>query len=428
MRPLAIGALVLAAALAACTPSAPPARPAADVSPARLAELYESRDCFAMRDLLAGAPRGGPPALDFYRAAVDVAFNRPEQAVPELRRFIDAGGGDAEMRARAYTLLADAYVRTYRYGEAADSYRTLAGMGADSAGRADAANVLGLWEALRGAPAQTVEAAGPVRLATARDRANLVNVEVEANGQRIPFVYDTGAGLSTTIETTAREMGMRMLDATVMVAAITGGRVRARVAIAPELRLGGATVRNAAFLVFPDSALAFPQIGYQIRGIIGFPAIEAFGATSLTRDGAIVLGDTVAREEGPSNLCLNGLTPIIAVEVGGQRLHVGMDTGAQNTDLFVSYFQAHRAELEAGGAPDTVQFGGAGGMRRAPAYTLRDFDLRVAGRDVRLPRVRVYVERTSAASEQLFGNLGQDVFGQFESLTLDFRSLHLRLR
>ncbi|HWK89403.1 MAG TPA: pepsin/retropepsin-like aspartic protease family protein, partial [Longimicrobium sp.] len=421
--------LLASAALAACTPPAPVANPAASVSPARLAELYERRDCFALRDALAGAPEGGPPALAFYRAAVDVAFNRPEQAIPELRRFIGAGGADAGLMARAHTLLADAYVRTYRYRDAADTYRLLAGgTASDSAGRGDAANVLGLWEGLRGAPAQTVAADGPVRLATTRDRANLVNVEAEANGQRIPFVYDTGANLSTVIETTAREMGMRMLDATVMVGTVTGGRTAARVAIAPELRLGDATVRNAAFLVFPDSALAFPQIGYQIRGIIGFPVIAAFGASTLARGGGIVLGDTVARDEGPANLCLDGLTPIIAVAIGGERLHFGMDTGAQSTDLYLAYFRAHRAELESGGAPDSVSFGGAGGMRRGLAYRLQPLDLRVGGRDVRVPSVRVFAERTSEASERLFGNLGQDVFGQFESMTLDFRTMHLRLR
>lgn len=84
-------------------------------------------------------------------------------------------------------------------------------MAADTAARENAVNARGLWAALAGTPAQTVQAPGPVRVATTRDRANLVNVEVESGGQWIGFVYDTGANLSTVTASTAREMGFRVL-------------------------------------------------------------------------------------------------------------------------------------------------------------------------------------------------------------------------
>ncbi|HYR09062.1 MAG TPA: aspartyl protease family protein, partial [Longimicrobium sp.] len=232
-------AAALALAVAACAaPSAGPA-PAASVAAVdavdavdvdavdavdagRLAELHRSQDCFGLRDALVGM-RGGA-VVDFYRAAAAVAFNRPEEAIGELRRFLASpeAGADAARRQAAYELLADAYVRTYRYGEAAEVYAVLAGeASADSAGRENAANVRGLWGALAGTPAQTVEAPGPVRMTTTRDRANLVNVPVESGGQRIDFVYDTGANLSTVTESTAREMGFRVFADSVRVGSST---------------------------------------------------------------------------------------------------------------------------------------------------------------------------------------------------------------
>jgi predicted aspartyl protease len=340
--------------LAACgVPAAGPAPSSGDAE--RLAELYRRQDCFGLRDALAGM-RGGA-TVDFYRAAAAVAFNRPDEAIAELRRFLasPAAAADPARRQTAYELLGDAYVRTFRYAEAGEVYAALSTEAAvDSAGRENAANVRGLWAALAGTPAQTVEAPGPVRVATTRDRANLVNVEVEAGGERIGFVYDTGANLSTVTATTAREMGFRVLADSVRVGSSTGGASYARVGVAPELRIGGAAVRNAVFLVFPDSALSFPQINYQIRGIIGFPVIAGFGATTLTRGGELVLGDTANADTGEQNLCLRGLMPLVAAEHAGERLHFGFDTGAQTTALYPPFHAARREAVEAGGEPTMV--------------------------------------------------------------------------
>lgn len=420
-------------ALAACAaPAARPAPPAAlAVDEARLAELYRTQDCFGLRDALAayGGQRGAE--LDFYRAAAAVAFGQPDEAVPELRRFLASPGAaaDGTRRQRAYELLGDAYVRTYRYGEAAEVYAALAsGAARDSAGRASAANVRGLWAALAGTPAQTVELPGPVPIATTRDRARLVNVPVQANGQTIDFVWDTGANLSTVTESAAREMGFRVLDASVDVGSSTGKETPARVAVAAELRIGGATVRNAVFLVFPDSALAFPQINYQIRGIIGFPVIAGFGATTVSLGGELVLGDTAGSDAGEQNLCMRGLMPIVAAEHGGQRLHFGLDTGAQSTALYPPFHAARRALVEASGGHELAQTGGAGGMREVRAHVLAPLVLTIGGREATVPRVYVFLDKTSEDSELLYGNLGQDVIRQFPSMTLDFRRMRIRFR
>jgi len=416
-------AAVLLAFPAAAQPSSPDA--------ARLAELYRAQDCFGLRDALAAANGEGGAVLDFYRAAVAVAFGRPDEAIPELRRFLASpeAGTDPERRETAYELLGDAYVRTYRYAEAAEVYATLAGdVATDGEGRENAANVRGLWGALAGTPAQTVQVPGPVRVATGRDRANLLNVAVSANGETLDFVWDTGANLSTVTESTARAMGFRVLDATVNVGSSTGTMTPAHVGVAPELRIGEATVRNAVFLVFPDSALAFPQIDYQIRGIVGFPVISGFGATTALRTGELVLGDTVAAKEGEQNLCLRGLMPIVAAEHAGERMHFGMDTGAQATSLYPPFLAARRELVEAGGPATPVQTGGAGGLRQVNAFSLSPLTLAIGGREVTVPEVRVYVDRTTDDSGRLFGNIGQDVIHQFEAMTLDFRRMQLRFR
>lgn len=419
-RSLPIAALL---ALAACAPAA---NVAPAPSPAALASLYQARDCFGLRDALRDA-RG---ELSFYRAAEAAAFNRADDAVAHARRFTEspAARGDT-LLAEAYSIMGESHAKAYRYADAARAYSTAATLARDSAARAEAANGAALWGALAAVPAQTVERAPEVRLATARDKARLLTTEVEAGGKRIPFVWDTGAGLSTISDSTAVEMGLRIVEAAVQVGSITGTRTPARLAIAPELRLGGATVRNAVFLVLPAARLSFPQIDYRIRGIIGYPVIAALGPTTYLRAGGIVLeAPTGPSQPGAaSNLCMDGMSPRLAIGHAGRRLHVGLDTGAQTTSLFPPFLAANREEVMKG-TEMTAGIGGAAGMRTVRAYNLPSVQIEIAGRPLTLQNVKVFSEPTMERSEFLFGNLGQDVFSQLESMTLDFRAMELRAR
>lgn len=396
---------------------------------ATLAMLYQERDCFGLRDALRA--EGDAPELEFYRAAEAGAFNRPDEAAEHARRFIasKAARRDPARLGEAYSIAGDAHVKAYRYADAARAYGMAARLARDSAAREDAPNDAALWGALAAVPAQTVERAPEVRLATARDKAGLLTTEVQAGGKRLPFVWDTGAGLSTITDSTAVEMGFRIVEAAVQVGTSTGQRNPARLAIAPELRIGGATVRNAIFLVLPAANLSFPQIDYRIRGIIGYPVIAALGPVTHLRAGGIVLEarSATARPGATSNICLDGLSPLLAVTHAGRRMHVGLDTGAQQSSLFPPFLAANREEVTKGRAA-TVGIGGAGGVRRVQAYVVSGVELGIGGRTVTLPTVQVLSERTMNRSEFLFGNLGQDVFSQFETMTLDFQAMQLRAR
>ncbi|HEX8907514.1 MAG TPA: pepsin/retropepsin-like aspartic protease family protein [Longimicrobiaceae bacterium] len=396
---------------------------------AQLAELYRRHDCFAAREALAAAP-GGAPELGFYRGWVAAAFNHPDSAAAELRRYLasSSASADAERSRAARELLGDVLVRQFRYGEAADAYAAVAATAPDSA-REDMANNVALFGALRGVPAQAVSFAGDVDVPTTRDRANLINLPVQAGGVTQDFIFDTGANLSTVVESAARAMGFRMIDQAVQVGSITGRRTVAHLAVAPELRIGAATVRNVIFLVFPDSALAFPQIGYQIHGILGAPVIQALGEVTLTREGRLLVparpGAAVAG--GEPNLCLDGLDNLVRATVGGEPLLFGFDTGARTSRLFGAYYERHRAQVEAGEAK-TAQLGGAGGMRSVRAFTIGPVEFGVGGATANLQHVDVMTEPTGMRSRYAFGDIGQDVVAAFAAMTLDYRAMQLRFR
>lgn len=391
-----------------------------------LASLFQRKDCFGLRDALR-AQRGGAPGLEFYRAASAAAFNQPDQAVEHATRFVRGAPRDTALLALAYGVLGDAHSKAGRYRAAARSYETAVALQRDSAERAEGANFVRLWTAVADVPPQTVSIPARTRLATTRDRAGLLNVEVEAGGRRFPFVWDTGAGLSVLPASTAAAMGLRVSSDSVVVGASTGSQRTARIAHAPELRMGSVTVRNAIFLVLPDAELSFPQIDYRIQGIVGFPVIAGLGRTTLTRDGGLVIDGEGARDTAESNLCLDGLTPLVAVTYRGRRLHFVLDTGADRTSLFLAYFQAYREQVMARGKAATERIGGAGGTRDVPGFTLPAWTAEIGRRSVSLISVRVNRDRTVQNSGWVYGNVGQDVIRQFGSMTLDFRTMQFRL-
>jgi len=417
-----------AALLLAGTTAAAPLR-AQTPDPARLAALYDRHDCFTARDALKTAPAESA-GLAFYRGWVSAAFNQPARAAGELRAYLasPAARADDKHRRAAEQLLADVLVREFQYGEAADAYARVAAATTDST-REDMANNAALFAALRAVPAQTVAFAADVDVPLTRDRAGLMNVPVEAGGVKQDFVFDTGANLSTVMESVAHELGFRIVDQRVSVGTATGARAQARLAVAPELRIGGATVRNVVFLVLPDSAMSFPQIGYQIRGIVGHPVIAGLGEVTLTRDGhlrAAAHAQPVAAGAEP-NLCLDGLDNLVRGEAGGESLLLGLDTGAARTQLFPPYHRRNRAAVEAGQAT-TLRIGGAAGMQTLKAYSIGPVTLAVGGATATLPQVSVSTEPSGARSDYADGDVGQDVITRFAEMTLDYRAMQLRFR
>lgn len=415
-----------AAALLAAAVALPLRAQSAD--PAALAALYERHDCFAARDALAAVPSAA--GLDFYRGWVSSAFNRPNDAATQLRRYLasDAARADETHRRAAEQLLGDVLVREYRYGDAADLYARVAAATADST-RGDMENNAAVFAALRDAPAQSVAFAGDVDVPLTRDRAGLMNVPVSAGGKEEKFVFDTGANLSTVGETVARELGFRIIDRRISVGTATGANASARLAIAPELKLGAATVRNVVFLVLPDSSLAFPQIGYAIRGIVGHPVIAALGEITLTRDGHLraAARPTVAASSAEANLCIDGLDNLVRGRIGGQTLLFGLDTGARNSQLFPPYYRRNRAAVDSGRAA-TIQLGGAAGLRTLNVRYVGPVTVTIGGAAATLPQVAVATETSGQRSDYADGDIGQDVIAQFAEMTLDYRAMQLRFK
>lgn len=394
----------------------------------RLETLYRSKQFFDLRDEL--SKQSGSKSLEmlFYRGAVANKFNQSQQSISLLENYIkEAKAGAANLR-DAYELLADNYLKTYQYRKAAEFYKLLLDKFKDKldAEKAkDVENSYKLWNALGDVHAQTVTFDGDTRLQATRDKAALMNVPVEINNQTINFVFDTGANISTITTSTAQKLGLKIIETGISVGSSTDKEVNSKLGIAPALKIGNVALRNVVFLVLDDKALFFPQINYQINGIVGFPVIEAFREVTITKKDEVLIPARASKQKFEQNMALDELLPLIAANYNNQRMTFAFDTGAQTSSFYPPFYRSNEAEIKKIAKQQKVKMGGAGGFKEVSAYILENPVLSVSGKSVQLKKIEVLTEPINDHSRYFYGNLGQDLIKQFEKMTLNFESMSI---
>lgn len=223
-----------------------------------LERLYTNREFFELRDTLRDHGRDRSMDLLFYRGVVASKFNQPQSSIGYLQNYLKQADGrtDPARLVDCHEMLADSYLKTYQYRKSADAYSTILTtfqhqLGADQASAYE--NSARLWGALRSVPPQGARFNGDSTIQTSRNLVG-VHVPVEFNTERVSMLFDTGANLSVVARSFAAKLGFKIIDASIEVGAITGNKVRAQVGIAPPMRMGNVTIRNAVFLVFKDDA------------------------------------------------------------------------------------------------------------------------------------------------------------------------------
>jgi predicted aspartyl protease len=390
-----------------------------------LEALYKTHQYFALRDQVNRRTDDRSPDFLFYRGVVANRFNRLEESIRYLTTY--RGTKNAEKTCDAYEILADNYVKTYRYAQAAEMYQTQLTACKDTLSeekRADLNNSYGLWKALEKVPVQTLSVTGQTRLQGTRDKAKLLNLAVEVGGTQMDFVFDTGANLSTITSSTATRLGLNIIEADVSVGSSSDIKVKSKLGVAAELKLGNITLRNVVFLVLDDRSLFFPQANYQINGIIGFPIIEAIGSVTISRDDVLTT-DRVERRTTEPNMALEELKPLVEATIGGEKMTFLLDSGAITSTFYPAFFKTREKEIVKTATRRKIRLGGAGGSQEVNAYFLKDLEMSIGGKTARLAKAEIITEAINEDSREFYGNLGQDVIKQFEKMTIDLKNMQL---
>lgn len=395
---------------------------------ANLEDLYQNKHYFELRDALRMHKNDKNSEILFYRAVIANKFNEPGKSNEYLEKFLKKENPNRKRMVEAYELLADNYTKIGEYGKAADAYKILTEKYEKDLSAEEAKsfkNVAGLWHALRNAAPQKVEVKKDTVIQGIRDKAKLLNIPIETGEQKMDFIFDTGANLSTMSVSTANKLGLKIIESDVSVGSSTDIDVKSKLAVAPEIKIGNISVKNVVFLVMEDKLLHFPQIDYQIHAIIGFPVIKSFGRFTLTRDDKIMVSAKNAKTNAEPNMLLDGLMPLVAGKYKGKRMIFSFDTGATTSQLYAPFYEAEKDEITQQSEPTKAKFGGAGGTQEITVHKLKNLNLEIGGQTAVFPEISVATEHITNRSRFYYGNLGQTLIKQFKEMTLDFNAMHI---
>lgn len=245
-------------------------------------------------------------------------------------------------------------------------------------------------------------------------------VNVMLNGNKVPFLLDTGAeGYATNFvsEGFARKNGIRIIDDSIIVHGITKGFVK--LGVADVMQIGDITYKNVRFAIAPgDNVLPVDSI--YLDAILGSVFLKAMGEVQFypkTKKIVFPARQTPLPGTGQNMMLVTG-QPVIEAYSGDERLLLLFDTGGGLT-LSGSYYERHKEEVQSAGKLKTDGgLGGFGGMKVMEQYILPSFPFRLGDKSLDLKDMSVFVE--TGQNSVVNGSAGYDLISQFDKFTVNF--------
>lgn len=360
----------------------------------------------------------------YTEAVLKNVFNKPEDSEKNIDILIHRKKAIPDsLLVKLYYLKKDNHIKLYEYRKAAETINVLMKKFPkmlSSEQMKDLQNDYILWYSLKGISKQEVLISRDTDLLIKEDKAGLKNISISVKQDFVDFVFDTGANISVITSSHAKKYGLHIFPSQIEVNAITGKIVYAHPAVCNELRIGNVVVKNIVFLVFEDSDLAFPQISYQINGIIGFPVIEAMKEITLTLDGHLRVSKDQNQKMQASNMVLDGLIPLIFFDENPYTF----DTGANTTLLYRPYFLDNQKMIEKNYQLSEINFGGAGGNDKQKGFRIEK-EFEISGKKIGVDNIFLLINKT-AKEGNIYGNVGQDLIRQFKTMKLNFKEMFIR--
>lgn len=264
-----------------------------------------------------------------------------------------------------------------------------------------------------------------------RKRATTIIIPGEINGKQQEIVFDTGAGVNVVSTKIAEKLGLRMID--VNTKAKGYGVQQGRKAIADKLRIGDVTIKNVPFIVMDISSGvdSFDVYMRHLEAIIGVEFMNAAKEVQIdfaNKEIFVPYTPSVLAKDDNLNLSVNsGGIFEVEVNLNGDTVPVGLDTGAGNSNIGFQYFADHKEYIESNCEPDTIRGSGAGGFHICKAYRLKNFPISVGGVTYTFPQILASTEDDKISSA-IYANLGMDFFTKFNKMTINTKDMFVRIK
>lgn len=292
----------------------------------------------------------------------------------------------------------------------------------------DEINTQQIWKTLRGTRPQSIDKFTKITVAAVKDKAGLITTEVKAKDTVSHFVFDTGAGISCITESIAKKMGVKILpDHNISVESFTGQKNKVRIGVAAEINLGELKIHNAVFLVYPDKAFTFADGAYVINGIIGFPIIKELGTITFEKD-KLTFSKESESGANEKNLFVDELRAIVMLKYKNKTLPFNFDSGAKVSLFNKAFYETFKTDLDSIGTLETTKSSSAGAeVVSTEVLVLKDQSISLGNKTIQLPKMEIAPKDYGVYGEVNYGNIGQDILGQFKKVVISFDGNYLKL-
>jgi len=377
-----------------------------------------------------------PQQKQLVRGVMANRENKPEESVKllqpllsELERSNAAPTPEEKLLRKA---LAEDYLRMGDYAQANQAYlemeyRLASGMTREE--RDEIELPVKLLPLAIHNPRMTVEAGDAFVLPYDRDTLGLTDVPVFVDGESHDWIFDPTAPFNLICRSTARSVGLKLSVETATIHTLTGKPIQVHMTVIPRFTIGTVTYRNMTAFVFNDADYYFPQSAYQVRGVLGYPAVSALGNVTVSARSRIEVqpGDKGERVTDGARFYLDGDQIMAALGKRGEERMFKVDAGGQQTYLTSRWYSEHSSEFE-GKKMELLALPGGQSRPPAPAYTADAVTLDVGGTPMTLHYMQVLTQPLDAAAvDDSYGTLGVDALDELKSYTFDYRTMRFKV-
>jgi hypothetical protein len=458
---------------------------------ARLQNLLADHQFLRIESQLDQLP---PEQAQLYRGILANRSNDLKSSIQLLEPLVDqvTASGDKAKEKLVRKALAEDYLREGDWSKAAKAYQALdlrlkGHLTSDEQDEIEMPRKLSqLAAADSSRPAMTVDPADPFVLQAARNPLGLTDIPVYVDARPHSWMLDPTSPFNLISRSLAKQAGLTVSELSTTIRSLTGRPIAMYVTVIPRFTIGGLiTFRNMTAFVYEDADYSFPQLHYQVQGVLGYPALSALGSLTITNEemievrpakqppptdkssqakkidkddhsasGApffldgdrilVALGNpAVAPDPAPSekpapaspqetktsppgDTQSTPASPPVS-KPGDERMFV-IDAGGQQTYLTSRYYDEHAAEFT-GQKMQLFTLPGLQSATPQPAFVAETIPLAIGPTIVPIHFIQVLTQPLgSAALDDIYGVLGIDALDQLQAYTFDYRIMRFSVK
>lgn len=389
-----------------------------------------------------------PKQAQMYRGILANRDNDVKKSIELLEPLVDevSSGGDATAEKLVRKALAEDYLREGDLTRAATAYQQLATRLEGKLSRDEQDEIEMPVQMLPLAvnhPAMTVDPCDPFEIQVSRNLLGLTDLPVFVDARPHSWLLDPTAPFNLISRSLAKEAGLKVSEESATIHTLTGRAIQVHTTVIPRFTISGQlTFHDMTAFVFEDADYYFPQLKYQVQGVLGYAALQALGSLTVTDNDTVFVrpakqisppaGDD--KMAGGVRFFLDGDQVILALGSSGrsnpgsaERMYV-VDAAGQQTYMTSRYYAEHSGEFN-GQALHLFSLIGQSQIAPVPAYTAESVTLAVGTISEDVHYITVLTQPLgSAARDDVYGVLGVDALEQLGTYTFDYRTMTFTVR